>query len=351
MRVAADSGGRVSHRLVFLAKAVKNDCSNGVKRGRDIVSNPQPLVQGARSKTAGRLVLALSFTCLSVALPRAASAGDSGERDFPATLVVQEPQVETEIAPQIARFGNGDARQTDLSTELSLQLAAPLSVFVSPDYTILRPGGSGFQALEVGFKYQFVTDAAHEIVVSAGVSSELGGIGSPLVDADTFTTIIPTLYLGKGAGDLPDALRYARPIAVTAQLGFAAPTRANRASSESATDAPFEAIPSTIRLQGSLQYSLPYLSEAEPTVAIPRALRGFVPLVEYDVEIPVANLGAHASTLGTINPGVLWVDGKLTLGLEALIPINRESGTHPGVRLQASYSFSTPLAAAEDQPR
>jgi hypothetical protein len=36
-------------------------------------------------------------------------------------------------------------------------------------------------------------------------------------------------------------------------------------------------------------------------------------------------------TTGTVNPGVIWVGGYFQVGLEAVIPINRESGSGVGV--------------------
>ena len=46
------------------------------------------------------------------------------------------------------------------------------------------------------------------------------------------------------------------------------------------------------------------------------------------------NWCAHTSgtvTTGTINPGFLWIGKGFQIGVEALIPINRQSGTNVGV--------------------
>ena len=42
-------------------------------------------------------------------------------------------------------------------------------------------------------------------------------------------------------------------------------------------------------------------------------------------------------TTGTINPGVIWVGNKFQVGIEALIPINRQSGTNVGVIAQLHF--------------
>lgn len=45
---------------------------------------------------------------------------------------------------------------------------------------------------------------------------------------------------------------------------------------------------------------------------------------------------AHADhTTGTINPGLLWLTRWGQFGVEAQIPVNRASGRHTGVLLQA----------------
>ncbi|WP_158811727.1 hypothetical protein [Beijerinckia sp. L45] len=233
-----------------------------------------------------------------------------------------------------------------------MKLAAPLSLVIKSDFTSLRPGSSGFQDAEVGLKYQFIANAEHEFIFSAGLSSILGRTGSAQVGADTFTTLVPTLYFGRGAGDLSDSLAWARPFAVTGQLGFEAPVQARSRPSPSTqgVDDPYQSNPYALSLEGSFQYSFAYAAANVPSIDWAKSLKGWIPLVEYEIEIPIANNGSRVPTTGTIDPGVLWVIGDVTLGLEALIPINHQSGRHPGVRLQLSYSFATPWPLAGGGP-
>jgi hypothetical protein len=287
--------------------------------------------------TAG-LAVSILYGCSSPAI-----ADDAGKRDFPATLVVEEPQVETEFVPQVAHYGNANnARQTDLGSELSVQLTNPFAVVVHPVFTVLHPGGSGFQNLETTLKYQFIADPDREIVFSAGLSNEWSGIGARRVDADPFSTVTPTLFFGKGAGDLPETWSWARPFALTAQAGFIVPTASKSLANDAGPEDPFQPNPYRVGLQGSFQYNLVYASEYVPGLNVPKAFAALVPLVEYAFDIPVANNGAHLPAVGTINPGVLWCHGNIQIGLEAIVPINRDSGRHPGVRLQLAYAFDTP---------
>jgi hypothetical protein len=39
-------------------------------------------------------------------------------------------------------------------------------------------------------------------------------------------------------------------------------------------------------------------------------------------------------TTGTINPGAIWVGNTFQVGIEAWVPINRQSGTNVGVIAQ-----------------
>jgi hypothetical protein len=43
----------------------------------------------------------------------------------------------------------------------------------------------------------------------------------------------------------------------------------------------------------------------------------------------------HGKTTRTVNPGVIWVSRYLQVGVEAIIPMNAQSGRDGGVRAQA----------------
>ena len=60
--------------------------------------------------------------------------------------------------------------------------------------------------MEVSLKYVFFKSEEHETLISAGVSWDVGGTGSKKVGAESFDTVTPPLFFGKGFGDLPDSL-------------------------------------------------------------------------------------------------------------------------------------------------
>lgn len=77
---------------------------------------------------------------------------------------------------------------------------------------------------------------------------------------------------------------------------------------------------------------MPYLKSSVIDLGLPEFINHLIPLVEFNLQTPVANtLTSGTMTTGTINPGVLWIGSKYQVGIEALIPINRQSGTHVGV--------------------
>jgi hypothetical protein len=89
---------------------------------------------------------------------------------------------------------------------------------------------------------------------------------------------------------------------------------------------------------GSLQYSMPYLKSAVADLGLPDFINRLIPIVEASMQTPVANTFTSGTvTTGTINPGVIWVGNTYQVGLEAIIPINRQSGTGVGAMAQLHF--------------
>ena len=65
-------------------------------------------------------------------------------------------------------------------------------------------------------------------------------------------------------------------------------------------------------------------------LGLPDFVNHLIPIVEASMLTPVSNNFDRQRTTGTINPGVIWAGQKVQVGLEALIPINRDSGRHIG---------------------
>ena len=303
-----------------------------------------------RHACAALLGLAVAFVPLSAGVAHEIV----GNRFFPATLGIDDPGVNDELAfPTAAIFKNGDdpsVRQRDISTEFSKRITEAFAVSFGSTHTHLDgPGGptgmgaNGFQNLDTTFKYRVFKNPEHEFVMSVGLSVEWGGTGSQSVGADPFNTYTPTVYFGKGFGDLPDTLSWLRPVAVTGQVGYAIPGR--RSTTTLDTDpltgditADTEFHPRVLNWGGTLQYSMPYLKSAVVDLGLPDFINHLIPLVEASFQTPVANtLTSGNLTTGTIQPGFIWVGNTFQVAIEALIPINRQSGTNIGVIAQLHF--------------
>ena len=204
-------------------------------------------------------------------------------------------------------------------------------------------GTAGFQNLDTTFKYRLFKSPQHEFVMSLGLTIEWGGTGAQSVGADRFNTYTPTLWFGKGLGDLPDTLSLFRPVAITGQVGYAIPGRRSTTSfgvdldsGELTADTEFH--PKVLNWGGTIQYSMPYLKSAVIDLGLPDFVNHLIPIVEATLQTPVSNTFTSGTlTTGTINPGFLWVGNKFQVGIEALIPINRQSGTNVGVIAQLHF--------------
>jgi hypothetical protein len=277
-----------------------------------------------------------------------------GNRFFPATLGTDDPGVNDELAlPTVDSFKTGDEpsfRQRDISGEFSKRITEAFAVSFAPTYSHLSaPGGltgmgaSGFQNIETTLKYRVFKDPDHEFVLSVGLSIEWGGTGAKSVGADPFNTYTPTVYFGKGLGDLPDSLSWIRPVAITGQFGYAIPGRSSTTTpgidpntGNPMLDTQFN--PRVSNWGATVQYSMPYLRSSVIDLGLPDFFNHLIPLVEAVMQTPVANtLTSGTTTTGTINPGVIWVGNTFQFGIEALIPINRQSGTNVGVIAQLHF--------------
>ena len=274
-----------------------------------------------------------------------------GNRFFPATIGIDDPGVNDELSlPTVDNFKTGDdppLRQRDISGEFSKRITEDFAIsfastytFLSPTLGAMIPGANGFQNLETTFKYRLFKDPAHEFVMSAGLSVEWGGTGASSVGAEAFNVYTPTFYFGKGLGDLPDTLSWLRPVAITGQVGYAIPGRNSTTtlsidpdSGELTSDTEFH--PKVLNWGATIQYSMPYLKSSVIDLGLPEFFNHLIPLVEATMQTPIANtLTSGTKTIGTINPGVIWVGNKFQVAVEALIPINRQSGSNVGVVAQ-----------------
>src|SRR6185437_2196092 len=256
-----------------------------------------------------------------------------GARFFPATLATDDPCVADEMSlPTVGWSKTGDippGSEVDISVDISKRITEDFGISIGDTWSQIRTPGSptvaGFANLETTFQYQLMRDASHELAMLVGLSVEWGGTGNTGAGlATSYSVLTPTFNIGQGFGQLPDTLGWARPLAVTGQIGYQVPT-----TSFDVGEGVF--IPQVLVYGGTLQYSMPYLKTEVKDLGLPDLINHLIPIVEAQFATPVANnLGNSFLTTGTINPGVIWIGSYFQVGVEAVIPVNRDSGSGVG---------------------
>ena len=272
--------------------------------------------------------------------------GFAGKRFFPATLATEDPFVADELSlPTIGDRkmpASGDepaARETDFSVDVSKRITENFGVGFGATYRSIRPEGSdsqhGFDNLAASIKYKFFQDDEHEAIASAGIDWDIGGSGSKRVGAESFSAITPAVFFGKGFGDLPADMKWLRPMAITGQAGVGIPTRSSTTTFTDEGDVDIERHPHTLEWGFSIQYSVPYLQSFVQDVGLREPFNRMIPVVEFALSTAL-DRGASGTT-GTVNPGIIWAGQHIQLALEAVIPINRRSGSDVGWLAQLHF--------------
>jgi hypothetical protein len=267
----------------------------------------------------GAVLAAVSFSTANVP-----AHGFVGDRFFPPTIATDDPFATDELLlPSVSYLKDHGVGTTDIGFEFDKEIFPKFALGVEGDWLAQKPDGEkaadGFDNFTLSAKYQLWQNDAHEMIFSIGAEWEIGGSGNKNVGADSSSTFTPTVYFGKGFGDLPDALKYARPLAITGTLGEELPTSAE---------------PNSFEWRFALEYSLPYLQAQVEDLGLPQPFKNMIPVVEFSFDSPENRDGGQ--TTGTINPGVFYEAKYFQIGAEAIIPVNNASGDHVGgvVQLQ-----------------
>jgi hypothetical protein len=263
--------------------------------------------------------------------------GFEGDRFFPPTIQTDDPFATDELSVGLQAFNNPagsdgtpKSRELDVSAEFDKEIYPKFALGISGTYINLEPNKhtdngfdplpslDGFDNITLSAKYQLLEVPEHEFILTLGGKIDLGGSGSKNFAGNSYSTYTPTLYYGKGFGDLPNELKYLKPIALTGTLGYEIPSKS---SDSNVFDWGF-----------ALEYSLPYLQEHVEDVGLPHPVRELIPLVEFDLSSPTNGNGE--TTTGTINPGILWESKYFQIGVEAVIPVNAHTGPNVGAVVQ-----------------
>jgi hypothetical protein len=291
--------------------------------------------------TVGAMLTALAV--LAVSQP-AHSHGIAGNRYFDGTLTFDDPAVADEaIVPDYSYFAQpmqgSNVIENRFDWSFSRLLTPTLEVTFDSGYIHQGwPTGhtSGFDATDLGLKYEAYRNNQHETLVSVGLAWGIGHSGAQAVGADAPDTIQPGVFFGKGFGDLPNSLSWLRPFAITGAIVDQAPIGPTgaRALAPNFATGTFQSVPApgvnTIQWGFSIQYSTYYLT-SRFTGGPPKEepLNQFVPLVEFSFDSPRGQ-----NTAATMNPGFAYVAVTWQIAAEAIVPLNQAGGHGTGFRAQ-----------------
>ncbi|WP_280707689.1 hypothetical protein [Bradyrhizobium sp. BR13661] len=194
---------------------------------------------------------------------------------------------------------------------------------------------SGFDKTSLGLKYETYRDNKHEALVSVSLAWGIAHSGAVGVGADAPHTIQAGVTFGKGFGDLPDALSWLRPFAVTGSIVDEEPVgQGGQALAPNSVTGTFQNVSSpavqTLHWGFSVQYSTLYLTRrfnGGPPREEP--LNQWVPLVEFRFDSPRGQ-----KTIATANPGIAYVAVAWQASAEIILPMNHAGGNSPGFRAQ-----------------
>jgi hypothetical protein len=286
----------------------------------------------------------------------------AGSRVFPVTLTLDDPGTADEgslpslvYQRSVQDGGTGPTHSYNLGFEFDKTITPNTALILNGGYRIQQTNGSktqaGFQNLYITGKWQVFLNAPHEFVASVGVIRELGGTGTSHTGGDRHGATSPTLYFGKGLGDLPIGLL--RPLAVTGELSYTIADKELKASpgqqpsGSSLISAPFVSGLANQYNNGnnnawsggvSLQYSLPYLQSQVRNIGLPGFLGDLIPLVEFTWSSPASTPSAQP-TRWTAAPGVVYIADWGQVGVEALVPLNKASGPNVGAVALVHFFF------------
>jgi hypothetical protein len=279
---------------------------------------------------------ALSLSALALLMPIDANAhGFAGERFFPATILTDDPFVADEMSLPTVTRSQADVdgtREWDLDFDIAKRLTPDLGLTFGDTYKWVKTPGmptvSGFDSIRTGIQYQLFINPEHEFMGLLGFGQTWGNTGRVnALGTDSFTTLSPTIDFGKGFGDLPDSMTWAKPFAITTNTSVDFPLRAHNSDGSSN--------PNVVNYGAAFEYSLEYLQHHVMDVGLGAPFDRMIPLVEVSLSSPI-NRGGGPTT-GTVQPGVIWAGQNFQIGAEMIFPVNSDSGHGIGGLVQLHF--------------
>ena len=286
--------------------------------------------------------------------------GFAGPHMFISTLLIDDPNVADEASLPTFSFlpqpGSDPVPNLyALNFEWDKRITENFGFAINDGYNWLaRPSdktANGWNNVVVTLKYKPYVSAEHEFMLSVGVqrvfarSGANGSNGGVLANDDSSSTI-PTIYFGKGFGDIP--IGWLRPLAITGELGYQV------ADTKLKTD-PVTFMPTNNGISNnwtgglSLQYSMRYLASQVKDYGFPDFVNTLTPVVEMSWTSP-ASKPTQLTTQYLFGVGVNYTAQGYAFGVEMLVPGNKDTGSHLGVIAQFHLYFDDLLPHSLGKP-
>jgi hypothetical protein len=286
---------------------------------------------------------AMAIGVIGSLLPMPAHAhGIAGARLFVSTLLIDDPNVDDEATlplffwlPQSADPGAQPPQQYQLNFEWDKRITENFGFAIGDGYSWLRQPGmktaNGWQNVELTLKYKAYVNAEHEFMMSVGVIRDFARTGAnrsngATLGNDDSGSTTPTVYFGKGLGDLP--IGYFRPFAVTGTFGYQIADTKLKVT-DSGGD--FNNGTANQWVGGmSVQYSMLYLSSQVKDFSLPDWVNRLTGVVETTWSSS-ASKPNNTATQFLFGVGVNYTAAHYATAIELLIPGNKQTGSHLGL--------------------
>jgi hypothetical protein len=287
--------------------------------------------------------------------------GYAGDHMFISTLLIDDPNVADEASLPTFSFlpqptdGGPAANQYGLEFEWDKRITENFGFAIDSGYNWLtQPGAktaNGWNNLAVTLKYKPYVNADHEFMLSVGVERDFArtganGTNGAVLDNDDSSSTTPTIYFGKGFGDIP--IGWVRPLALTGELGYTIADKKLKVDPVSGD--PVNNGMSNAWSGGlSLQYSIRYLSSQVKDYGLPSFVNRLTPVVELAWSSS-ASRPSQDTTQYLWGIGINYTAKDYAFGLEMLVPGNRNTGSHLGVIAQFHLYFDDLLPHSLGKP-
>jgi len=254
--------------------------------------------------------------CTGLVAGSAHAHGVVGQRSFIEPFITEDVNPKNEFVIGRPEWDHSrEGRTLSLGFGLEKKISDRFSLTLDSEWLDITPNPaeepheSGFNNLGITLKYAFFIDPDHEAITSIALEST-APTGTPDVGAEGDPSFKPFLLYGKGAGDLPEVVKYLRPFAVQGDAGF-----------EIGTD---RARTTTLAHNVAIEYSVPYLQSFVRDFGLGWPFKNLIVDGEFNFEHGVNGEDQGKSSVFA-TPGIVYMDRYVEVGVAGRFPLNQHA--------------------------